>query len=117
MYGKGTPQSTSQALSVPAYVRKKALNPGRKIECTCARMMGKFPDVQFGIRFSTWNVGSMSGKWGEISETLKRSCVDICCVQEVKWKGQGARMIGNGFKFLWSGSSKAVNGVGVTVAN
>ena len=65
MYGEGTPQSTSQALSVPAYVRKKALNSGRKIDFTCARMMGKFPDVQFGIRFSTWNVGSMSGKWGK----------------------------------------------------
>ena len=64
MYGGGTPQSTSQALSVPAYVRKKALNPGRKIEGTCAQMIGKFPDVQFGISFSTWNVGSMSGKWG-----------------------------------------------------
>ena len=32
MYGGGTPQSTSQVLSVPAYVRKKELNPGRKIE-------------------------------------------------------------------------------------
>ena len=102
---------------MPAYVRNKALNPGRKIECTCAQMMGKFPDVQLGIRFSTWNVGSMLRKWGEISETLKRRCVDICCVQEVKWKGQGARMIGNGFKFLWSGSSKAVNDVGVIVVN
>ena len=40
-------------------------------------------------------------------------CVDICCVQEVRWEEQGARMIGNGFKFFWSGSSKAVNGVGV----
>ena len=117
MYGGGRPQSTSQALSLLAYVRKKALNSGRKIECTCARMMRKFPNVQYGIRFSTWNVGSMSGKWGELSETLKRCCVDICCVQEVKWKGQGARMIGNGFKFLWSGSSKAVNDVGVIVAN
>ena len=117
MYGGGTPQSTSQALSVPAYVRKKALNPGKKIECTRARIMGKFPDVQFGIRFSTWNVGSISGKWGEISETLKRCCVDICCVQEVRWKGQGARMTSNGFKFFWSGSAKAVNGVDVIVAN
>ena len=53
MYGEGTPQHTSHALSVPAYVRKKALNPRRKIECTHAQMMGKFSDVQFGIRFST----------------------------------------------------------------
>ena len=52
----------------------------------------------------------------EISETLKR-CVNICCSQEVKWKGQGAKMIGNGFKFLWSGDCKAENGVGVIVTN
>ena len=101
IHGGGTPQSVSQALSVLAYLRKKALNPRRKIQCTRARMMGKSPDVQFGIRFSTWNVGSMSGKWGEISETLKRRCVDICCLQEMRWKGQGAKMTGNGFKFLW----------------
>ena len=66
MHGGGIPQSTSQALSVPAFVRKKVLNPGRKSENTRARMMGKCPDVQFGIRFSTWNVGSMSGKGGNI---------------------------------------------------
>ena len=88
-------------LSVPAYVRKNALNPGRKIECTRAAMMGKSPDVQFGIRFSTWNVESMSGKCGEISEILKRRCVDICCLQEVRW----------------SGGCKTENGVGVIVAN
>ena len=115
--GEIHPQSTSQVLLVPAYIRKKALNLGRKTEYTRARMIGKSPDVQFGIWFSTWNVGSMSGKWGEISEILKRRCVDICCFQEVRWKGQGAKMIGNGFKFLWSGSCKAENGVGVIVAN
>ena len=80
----GTPRSTSLALSVGAYVRKRALNSERKIECTRAQMMGKSPDVQFGIRFSTWNVESISEKWGEISETLKRRCVDICCLQEVR---------------------------------
>lgn len=31
MHGEGTLQSTSQVLSVPAYVRKKALNPGKKL--------------------------------------------------------------------------------------
>ena len=56
------------------------------------------------------------GKWGEIYETLKRR-VNICCLQEVRWKGQGAKMIGNFFKFLWSGSCKATNDVGVIFAN
>ena len=59
MYGGGTLQITSQVLSVSTYIRKKALNHRRKIECTHSGMVGKFPDVQFGIRFSTWNVGSM----------------------------------------------------------
>ena len=72
-------------LFIVTIVRKKALNPRRKIECTCARMMGKSPDVQFGIWFSTWNLRPVSGKWGEISEALKRCCVDICCLQEVRW--------------------------------
>ena len=50
-------------------------------------------------------------------ENLKRHCVDTFCLQKVRWKGQGAKMIENGFKFLWSGGCKAENGVGVIVAN
>ena len=61
--------------------------------------------------------GIYVGKVGQISETLKRRCVDICCLQEVMWKRQGVKMIGNGFKFLSSGGCKAENGVGVIVAN
>ena len=75
-------------------------------------MMGKSPDVQFEIRFSTWNVGSMLRKSNEISVAFKRHCVHNCCLQKVRWKGKGAKMIGNGFKFLWSGGCKAENGVG-----
>ena len=78
-------------------------------------MMGKSPDEQFEIRFSTWNVASMLES-GETSEILKRYCIDICCLQEVMWKRQGAKMIGNGFKFLWSGDCKVENGLGVIVA-
>ena len=75
-------------------------------------MIGKSPDVGFGIWFSIWNVGYMSGKLCEISETLKRHGINICW-QEVRWKVQGIRMIGNGSKFLWSGGCKAENHVGV----
>ena len=38
-------------------------------------------------------------------------------MQEVRWKGQGAKMIGNGFKFLWSGGYKAEKDVSVIVTN
>ena len=50
-------------------------------------------------------------------ETLKRRGVDTYCLQEVKWKRERAKIIGNGFKFLWSGGCKAENGVGVIVTN
>ena len=79
MHWGGTSQSTLQVLSVPAYVRKKALNPVRQIEYTHVWMIGKSPGVQFGIQFSTLNVGSRSRKWwggGAISEPLKRCYVD-----------------------------------------
>ena len=61
-------------------------------------------------------MGSVSEKCGG-SETLKRRYVDICCLQEVRWKSREAKMIGNDFKFLWSGGSKAENGIGVIVSN
>ena len=61
-----------------------------------------------------WDVYRESGEG--ISETSKRR-VDIYCLQEVRWKEQGANMIGNCFKFLWSGGCKVENGVGVLVAN
>lgn len=67
MHREGTSQST-----MSAYVRKKTLNPGRKIECTGARI---------GVRFSTCNVDLSQ-------ETLKRCCVDICCLRQMRWKGQ-----------------------------
>ena len=56
-----------------AYARKKTLNRGRKIGRTCAIMMAKFLDVQFGIRFSAWNVGSM-GKRKNIGHFVKTLC-------------------------------------------
>ena len=61
--------------------------------------------------------GIYVGKVGKISETLKRHCVNICCLQELRWKGQGAKMIGNGSKFLWSGGCKTEGGLSVIVAN
>ena len=38
-------------------------------------------------------------------------------MQEVRWKGKGAKTIGNGFEFLWSGGGKSENGVGLIVVN
>lgn len=67
------------------------------------------------IRVGSWNVGSLTGKFFELADVLRRHKVDIACFQETKWKGSSSRE-GNGFKFWYSGSKTAKNGVGVILA-
>ena len=64
------------------------------------------------------NAGSMVGSSREVKEMLARRKVDICCVQEVQYKGEGCKMFGCGekrYKFWWSGEQKKAGGVGVLV--
>ena len=60
--------------------------------------------MESGFQHGMWDLCRESG--GGISETLKRRCVDICCLKEVRWKGQGAKMIGNGLNFFGVGVVK-----------
>ena len=49
---------------------------------------------------------------------LARRRVDVCCVQEMRYKGGGATTIGSGeekFKFWYSGCMEGGGGVGVRV--
>ena len=42
--------------------------------------------------------------------------IDVCCLQEVRWRGQGAMMLGmkgGGCKLWWSGKGDGVGGVEV----
>nr|GEX48332.1 retrovirus-related Pol polyprotein LINE-1 [Tanacetum cinerariifolium] len=66
------------------------------------------------IRVGSWNVGSLTRKFFELGDVLRRHKVDIACFQETKWKGSRARE-GNGYK-LWYSGSIARNGVGIILA-
>ena len=44
---------------------------------------------RFGVRFGSWNVGSISGRATEVCEELRKQKVDVCCLQEVRWRGEG----------------------------
>ena len=50
-------------------------------------------------------------------ETLKTRCVDLFCLQEVRWKGQGAKRLEMVSNFFGVGVVKQKMGVGVIVAN
>ncbi|XP_068738387.1 uncharacterized protein [Montipora capricornis] len=65
----------------------------------------------------SWNVGSMSGRGTEVCEELRKR-MDVCCLQEVRWRVQGARFIGvkgRRYKLWWSGNSDGTGGVRVLV--
>ena len=51
-------------------------------------------------------------------EELRKRKVDVCCIQEVRWKGQGARFVGTSgrrYKLWWSGDDIRFVGVGILV--
>jgi len=66
----------------------------------------------------------MKKRSSEIAECVGRRNLDFCCLQETKWKGQGARFLegdreGNRYKFFWNGCKgieEDIAGVGVMVA-
>ena len=66
--------------------------------------------------FGTWNIGTLKGKSGEVCEVLHRRKVKVCCIQEVRWKGEGSRAL-QGYKLIWKGNSEGTAGVGVLVAS
>ena len=49
------------------------------------------PDWRFGVQVWIWNIGSLNEK-GEVCEELKNRMVDVCGLQEVRWRGCGERM-------------------------
>ena len=43
------------------------------------------------FKIASWNTGTMRGRSSEIVETITRRNVDLCCMQEVRWRGASAR--------------------------
>ena len=54
----------------------------------------------------------------EICEELWKRNVDLCYLEEMRWRGCGSRLIGlqdRRYKLLWSGHQEGYGGVGVLV--
>ena len=71
------------------------------------------------FRVGTLNVNTLKGRVCEVVETLSRRKVDLCCVQETRYRGGHCRIItgkDSKYKLFWSGNSKGTAGVGVFVA-
>ncbi|XP_057317637.1 uncharacterized protein LOC130662734 [Hydractinia symbiolongicarpus] len=71
------------------------------------------------LRMASVNVGTLRGRAGEVVEMLERRSVDMCCVQEVRWKGVSVRFVEGRrarYKLFWIGNSDGYGGVGIFVA-
>ena len=66
----------------------------------------------------TLNIGTLKSKSIELCQLLSRRKVDICCLQEVRYRNEGTRYFGEGserYKLLWKGNNEGTNGVGILV--
>ena len=81
------------------------------------RHHAKLHTIHLRFKIASWNIGTMRGRSSEIVETITRRNVDLCCVQEVRWRGASARHItgkDSRYKFFWVGNNQGTNGVGST---
>ena len=80
------------------------------------RRISGFKSECHGIRFGTLNVGSLCKRKTEVCEERRKRKVDVCCIQEVQSKGQGALFVGTSgrrYKLWWSGNDAGFGGVGI----
>ena len=71
------------------------------------------------FKIASWNIDTMRGRSSEIVETITRRNIDLCCLQEVRWRGASARHItgkDSRYKFFWVGNNQGTSGIGVLLA-
>ena len=129
--GRGTARSTSWA-TTSAYKKQNDGEPGQTAGWSSRHYEDLMPCTEAGgvwkntsnvpdcIRFATWNIGNMSGRSAEVGETLHRRKIYVCCVQETRWTGSGARVMGKGmsrYKIFWQGCKDGNAGVGLLISD
>ena len=55
----------------------------------------------------------------EVVETISRRNIDICCLQEVRWRCTGTRLVTGKvtqYKLFWVGNKEGISGMGALIA-
>ena len=125
-YGHGVARGTTWATSA-ALEKTASEEPGRSTDWGIQKHDGVEPDTLCGsrlegggqakgidLRVGSANVGTLRGRYGEVVELAVRRRLDFCCLQETRWRGEGARLFG-GCKLYWMGGEEGLAGVGVLV--
>ena len=56
-----------------------------EVGCGPCQIYIKRPHQSVNFRIGTLNVGTMKGRSNEITDTVARRCIDLCCLQETRW--------------------------------
>ena len=87
------------------------------VRCEHRQIVSQLSHQNF--RVCSWNVGTMRGRSNEVVEVMSGRKVDICGLQEVRWRGAYARLVdgkGSRSKLFWVGNDKGMGGVGILLA-
>ena len=96
---------------------RQPLNGQRVLRISGLKLLTEKVAKRLGVRFGSWNVGSISGRETKVCEELRKRKVDVCCLQEVRWRGEGARFFGvkERYKLWWCGNDDKTGGIGILV--
>ena len=92
---------------------------GKSLRCGPTRSSINETPHQKMFRIASLNVGTLRGRSSEIVETVSSRGVDLCCLQEERWRGASARMIvgkDSRYKVFWIGNEIVNGGVGILLA-
>ena len=96
---------------------KMALSPWKPLIGQKVRRIPRLKNtINERIKVATANIGTLRGRRREIVEMLTRRKVDICCLQEVRYKNEGCITFGSGdqkYKLWYAGNDQSSNGVGI----
>jgi hypothetical protein len=70
------------------------------------------------VKFASWNIGSLTGRAGEVVEVLERRGISLCCLQETRWKETGTDWVQgkeSKYKLFWVSSEEGQGGVGIII--
>ena len=107
-HGGDIPQSTLQVI-LPAYNIKESRKPTADPDSQLRMNDPIKGDAQgrWWIQVRTMNVGSMVKRSGVVSDMLCRRKVDVCALQEVRFKKEGVKFLQGGqktrYKMFWKG--------------
>ena len=64
------------------------MNMQRKVQGVLRIPGLKIHKEKVGVRFGSYYVGSISGRGTEVCEELRKQKVDVCCLQELRQRGE-----------------------------